>query len=165
MFYLHTISLFFSSSNADKDIPKSFDCKLITLMETVSGTLTISATSLSFNASIEENTEGSSWDFKIALNELREVHLRTFNHRRSALEFFLLDQTNYFINFTKEVSSLYLTPFKYKLVKVLKDVNISIHSLHRRAIWCIQPSCRSNPAISTMAGYDLLQNCSKLRVW
>ena len=42
-------------------------------------------------------------DFQWSLTELREVHLRRYNLRRSALEFFLVDQTNYFINFDKEV--------------------------------------------------------------
>lgn len=85
-------------------MPNLFDCELVTLMETVPGKVSISSTSISFDASGNENSvDGSSWDFKIALSQLREVHLRRFNHRRSALEFFLTDQTNYFINFTKEV--------------------------------------------------------------
>ena len=80
-------------------------------METVPGRVNISSTSVSFTATQRQSvTDGSSWDFKIALSQLRELHLRNFNHRRSALEFFLVDQTNYFINFTKEVgySSLML---------------------------------------------------------
>lgn len=39
------------------------------------------------------------------LSRLREVHLRRYNLRRSALEFFLMDQTNYFLNFTPKVRS------------------------------------------------------------
>ena len=39
-----------------------------------------------------------------ALSRLREVHLRRYNLRRSALEFFLTDQTNYFLNFSTKVS-------------------------------------------------------------
>ena len=42
-------------------------------------------------------------DFKIPLNQLKDVQIRRFNLRRSALEFFLLDETNYFINFNKNV--------------------------------------------------------------
>jgi len=38
-----------------------------------------------------------------ALSRLREVHLRRYNLRRSALEFFLTDQTNYFLNFSSKV--------------------------------------------------------------
>jgi PH domain associated with Beige/BEACH len=41
-----------------------------------------------------------------ALSKLKEMHLRRYNLRRSALEFFLCDFTNYFINLTSKVSSL-----------------------------------------------------------
>lgn len=34
-----------------------------------------------------------------SLFQLREIHLRRFNLRRSGVEFFLVDQTNYFLNF------------------------------------------------------------------
>lgn len=44
-------------------------------------------------------------DFKIPLNQLREVQLRRYNLRRSALELFLIDQSNFFINFNKSVSN------------------------------------------------------------
>jgi hypothetical protein len=44
-------------------------------------------------------------DFKWPLSQIREIHLRRYNLRRSALEIFLIDQTNYFLNFKKEVSS------------------------------------------------------------
>ena len=33
------------------------------------------------------------------ISELREIHLRRYNLRRTAVEFFLMDQTNMFINF------------------------------------------------------------------
>uniref|UniRef100_A0A671M5Q8 Neurobeachin-like protein 2 n=1 Tax=Sinocyclocheilus anshuiensis TaxID=1608454 RepID=A0A671M5Q8_9TELE len=38
------------------------------------------------------------------LSQLREVHLRRYNLRRSALELFFIDQAHYFINFRKGVS-------------------------------------------------------------
>lgn len=44
-------------------------------------------------------------DFKWALSRLREIHFRRYNLRRSALEVFLIDQTNYFINFPDKVST------------------------------------------------------------
>lgn len=47
--------------------------------------------------------EGVGHDFKWPLSQVREVHLRRYNLRRSALEIFLIDQTNYFLNFKKEV--------------------------------------------------------------
>lgn len=46
---------------------------------------------------------GVGHDFKWPLLQIREVHLRRYNLRRSALEIFLIDQTNYFLNFQKEV--------------------------------------------------------------
>ena len=48
---------------------------------------------------------GVGQDFKWPLAQIREIHLRRYNLRRSALEIFLIDQTNYFLNFKKEVSS------------------------------------------------------------
>lgn len=46
---------------------------------------------------------GVGFDFKWHLSQIREIHLRRYNLRRSALEIFLTDQTNYFLNFNKEV--------------------------------------------------------------
>lgn len=43
-------------------------------------------------------------DMKISLTQLREIQLRRYNLRRSALEFFLINETNFFINFNKAVS-------------------------------------------------------------
>ena len=42
-------------------------------------------------------------DFKISLNHLKELQLRRFNLRSSALEFFLIDQSSFFLNFNKIV--------------------------------------------------------------
>ncbi|CAF4337835.1 unnamed protein product, partial [Rotaria magnacalcarata] len=42
-------------------------------------------------------------DFKYPLSWLQDVHLRRYNLRPSALEFFLLDQTNFLINFDKKL--------------------------------------------------------------
>lgn len=46
---------------------------------------------------------GGNEDFVISLAHLREIHFRRYNLRRSALEFFLTNQTNYFLNFEKKV--------------------------------------------------------------
>lgn len=109
--------------------PSKFDCELITLMEIVPGHVDISSTSVSFTATKRQCVDnGSSWDFKIALSQLRELHLRNFNHRRSALEFFLVDQTNYFINFTKEVRFLCLFMiFRAALIKTGNTLPLSSH--------------------------------------
>lgn len=42
---------------------------------------------------------GIGHDFRRPLAQLREVYLRRFNLRRSALELFFIDQANYFLNF------------------------------------------------------------------
>lgn len=47
---------------------------------------------------------GIGFDFKRPLSQLREVHLRRYNLRRSALELFFIDQAHYFINFKKKVT-------------------------------------------------------------
>ena len=114
----------FSSMSEDigEVMPSTFDCELITLMETVPGRVHVSSTSVSFTTTDRHtiaDVDGSSWDFKIALNQLRELHLRNFNHRRSALEFFLVDQTNYFINFTKETRNLV-----YRAIISFKPANL-----------------------------------------
>ncbi len=38
-------------------------------------------------------------DFRFPLDQLREMHLRCYNLRGTALEFFLMNNTNYFVNF------------------------------------------------------------------
>lgn len=47
---------------------------------------------------------GIGHDFRRPLAQLREVHLRRFNLRRSALELFFIDQSNYFLNFPPKVA-------------------------------------------------------------
>lgn len=42
---------------------------------------------------------GYTPEFKVMLSDLREIHSRRYNMSRTALELFLVDQTNYFINF------------------------------------------------------------------
>ena len=38
-------------------------------------------------------------EIKISVKDIREIHLRRYHLVRSALELFLVDQTNYFFNF------------------------------------------------------------------
>lgn len=53
---------------------------------------------------------GIGYDFKRPLSHLREVHLRRYNLRRSALELFFIDQANYFLNFRKKVGTPHPLP-------------------------------------------------------
>lgn len=54
-------------------------------------------------SSVKTFPSGIGFDFKRPLTQLREVHLRRYNLRRSALELFFIDQAHYFINFRKKV--------------------------------------------------------------
>uniref|UniRef100_H2YXH0 BEACH domain-containing protein n=1 Tax=Ciona savignyi TaxID=51511 RepID=H2YXH0_CIOSA len=79
------------------------DCHLVTLMDVVLGKLEITTTHVYFYDKTSSNDEGdriyTGLDFKWSLSQLREVHFRRYNLRKSALELFLIDQTNFFLNF------------------------------------------------------------------
>ncbi|XP_031708990.1 neurobeachin-like protein 2 isoform X2 [Anarrhichthys ocellatus] len=84
----------------------SEDCELITIVAVVPGRLEVTTHHLYFydgSSEKEETEEGIGFDFKRPLSQLREVHLRRYNLRRSALELFFIDQSHYFINFKKKV--------------------------------------------------------------
>ncbi|XP_063076336.1 neurobeachin-like protein 2 isoform X2 [Engraulis encrasicolus] len=84
----------------------SEDCELITNISVVPGRLEVTTHHLYFydaSSEKEETEEGIGFDLKRPLSQLREVHLRRFNLRRSALELFFIDQSHYFINFRKKV--------------------------------------------------------------
>ncbi|XP_042558754.1 LOW QUALITY PROTEIN: neurobeachin-like protein 1 [Clupea harengus] len=79
------------------------DCELVTVVDVFPGRLELTTQHIYFYDSSTEKEEGVGQDFKWPLSQIREVHLRRYNLRRSALEIFLIDQTNYFLNFKKEV--------------------------------------------------------------
>ncbi|XP_060777738.1 neurobeachin-like protein 2 isoform X2 [Neoarius graeffei] len=84
----------------------SEDCELITIVAVVMGRLEVTTHHIYFydaSSEKEETEEGIGFDFKRPLSQLREVHLRRYNLRRSALELFFIDQAHYFINFRKKV--------------------------------------------------------------
>ncbi|KAG2459437.1 NBEL1 protein, partial [Polypterus senegalus] len=78
------------------------DCELITVMDIIPGRLEVTTQHIYFFDGSIEKEEGVGYDFKWPLSQIREMHLRRYNLRRSALEIFLIDQTNYFLNFKKE---------------------------------------------------------------
>lgn len=83
----------------------SEDCELITIVAVIQGRLEVTTQHVYFydgSSEKEETEEGIGYDFKRPLSQLREVHLRRYNLRRSALEFFFIDQANYFVNFKKQ---------------------------------------------------------------
>ncbi|MCJ8729842.1 hypothetical protein PDJAM_G00110980 [Pangasius djambal] len=79
------------------------DCELVTVVDVYPGRLEITNQHIYFYDSSTEKEEGVGQDFKWPLSQIREIHLRRYNLRRSALEIFLIDQTSYFLNFNKEV--------------------------------------------------------------
>ncbi|XP_076826894.1 neurobeachin-like protein 2 isoform X2 [Brachyhypopomus gauderio] len=84
----------------------SEDCELITTVAVIPGRLEVTTHHIYFydgSSEKDETEEGIGFDFKRPLGQLREVHLRRFNLRRSALELFFIDQAHYFINFKKKV--------------------------------------------------------------
>ncbi|XP_072858872.2 neurobeachin-like protein 2 isoform X3 [Pogona vitticeps] len=84
----------------------SEDCELITIVAVIPGRLEVTTQHIYFydgSSEKDDTEEGIGYDFKRPLSQLREVHLRRYNLRRSALEFFFIDQANYFLNFKKMV--------------------------------------------------------------
>uniref|UniRef100_A0A5F8HHG4 Neurobeachin-like protein 2 n=1 Tax=Monodelphis domestica TaxID=13616 RepID=A0A5F8HHG4_MONDO len=82
------------------------DCQLITIVAVIPGRLEVTTQHLYFydcSVEKEETEEGIGYDFRRPLSQLREVHLRRYNLRRSALELFFTDQANYFLNFPRKV--------------------------------------------------------------
>nr|XP_020665996.1 neurobeachin-like protein 1 isoform X2 [Pogona vitticeps] len=80
----------------------SEDCELITIINVIPGRLEVTTQHIYFYDGSIEKEEGIGFDFKWPLSQIREIHLRRYNLRRSALEIFFIDQTNYFLNFKKE---------------------------------------------------------------
>ncbi|XP_053679026.1 neurobeachin-like protein 1 [Anopheles nili] len=78
----------------------SQECELITLMTRVKGRFDLTTNQVMFTEIASLKDDGQRHDFKFPIGQLRELHLRKYNLRRSALEVFLIDQTSYFLNFT-----------------------------------------------------------------
>ena len=75
-------------------------------MDTMKGMLSITQTHVIFHAELEDLEtfppavgEDIPGDFQWPIEQLREIHLRRYDLRPTALELFLLDQTNYFLDF------------------------------------------------------------------
>lgn len=98
----------------------SENCELITVIDVIPGRLEVTTQHLYFFDGSAEKEEGVGFDFKWHLSQIREIHLRRYNLRRSALEIFLTDQTNYFLNFNKEVRNKV-----YSRILSLRSPNIS----------------------------------------
>lgn len=80
----------------------SEDCELITIIDIIPGRLEVTTQHIYFHDGSFEKEDGVGFDFKWPHSQVREIHLRRYNLRRSALEIFHVDQSNYFLNFKKE---------------------------------------------------------------
>lgn len=76
-------------------------CRLVTLMDVVYGRIELTASHVCFYDEDEATTD-APFDFRFSLEELREIYSRRYNLRKTAVEFFLLDRSSYFINFLTE---------------------------------------------------------------
>eukprot|EP00698_Gefionella_okellyi_P004064 TRINITY_DN1378_c0_g1_i1.p1 TRINITY_DN1378_c0_g1~~TRINITY_DN1378_c0_g1_i1.p1 ORF type:complete len:2456 (-),score=520.26 TRINITY_DN1378_c0_g1_i1:2419-9516(-) len=107
-------------SAVEQRLYHSDDCELVSPMSVVKGRLEITTRSISFRPLSEQGTDRQLNDIKRdtsitfkehkwALADLQELHMRRFLLRRSALELFLVDKTNYFLNFasTTERNQVY----------------------------------------------------------
>uniref|UniRef100_A0A8C2D486 Neurobeachin-like protein 2 n=1 Tax=Cyprinus carpio TaxID=7962 RepID=A0A8C2D486_CYPCA len=105
----------------------SEDCELVTVVDVYPGRLELTTQHIYFYDSSAEKEEGEEkcvgQDFKWPLSQIREIHLRRYNLRRSALEIFLIDQTSYFLNFKKEVRNNV-----YSRMLLLRS--LSLHATH-----------------------------------
>ncbi|GAB1600529.1 neurobeachin-like protein 1 isoform X2 [Argonauta hians] len=97
------------------------DCELVTMVDMIKGRLEVTTTHVYFFDCSPMKEEGGE-DFKWNLSQLREIHFRRYNLRRSALELFLIDQTNYFLNFEKKVRNKV-----YSRILSLRPPNLIYH--------------------------------------
>lgn len=72
-------------------------------MTKVKGRMDVTTTFIIFTDLDTQVEDDDKYHFRFPIAQLREIHLRKYNLRRSALEIFLVDQTSYFLNFTTKV--------------------------------------------------------------
>jgi hypothetical protein len=110
---------------------RSEKCNLIMLMECIPGKLDITNKHIFFFADqLQEKKELIVWytpEFKVALSDLREIHSRRYNMSRTALEIFLVDQTNYFLNFSTRKTTQRI----YGSILSLRPPNLNRVGIHR----------------------------------
>lgn len=120
-----------SSTPADREgketIVKTEVCTAVSFMECVEGHFEITTQNIYFYSDPSQKKEGHTCEFigyhgdvnifcdavvgmdvefKVRLDQLREIHSRRYNMQRTALELFLTDQSNYFLNFSSSKVSV-----------------------------------------------------------
>uniref|UniRef100_A0A8C4IAS3 Neurobeachin-like 1 n=1 Tax=Dicentrarchus labrax TaxID=13489 RepID=A0A8C4IAS3_DICLA len=132
------------------------DCELVTVVDVVPGRLELTTQHIYFYDSSQEKEEGVGHDFKWPLSQIREVHLRRYNLRRSALEIFLIDQTNYFLNFKKEV-------MRHKCYSKKLDNRLKIQLLNK--VYSRMLLLRSLSLYGTRSPQELLKASGLTQKW
>ena len=98
-----------SDGPSEEKMVYSTGCHLITPMKATPGRLEISTTHIYFWETLElrpkDELHRAPKDRKWRLEQIREIHMRRYLLRRSALEIFLVDQTNAFFNFDQRERS------------------------------------------------------------
>ena len=77
----------------------SEECELVTLMSVIKGRFELTSSYVYFFDSRPVKDDEERFDSRWSIQSIGELHLRRFNLRRSALEVFLVDHTNFFLNF------------------------------------------------------------------
>lgn len=84
------------------------ECEIIILMSAFKGKFQVSAETLSFRENDVLDVHETKRDLSHEFGQLKGMFLRRFNTKRSAIEFFLLDQTNFFLNFFTHQKAVYV---------------------------------------------------------
>uniref|UniRef100_A0A452RXF0 Neurobeachin like 1 n=1 Tax=Ursus americanus TaxID=9643 RepID=A0A452RXF0_URSAM len=121
------VNMYKEEQDQKEKLVLSEDCELITIIDVIPGRLEITTQHIYFYDCSIEKEDGVGFDFKWPHSQVREIHLRRYNLRRSALEIFHVDQSNYFLNFKKEVCKM--LPF-WKPHSVRNKVYSRLLSLH-----------------------------------
>ncbi|KAJ3434994.1 beige/beach-related [Anaeramoeba flamelloides] len=114
-------------------------CKLITPLKITNGVFELTTKTLNFKPDLsinlqnndkeidqqqsEENLENVNEEKSWELKDLIELHRRRYHLRPSALEFFLMDKTNFFINFDQknDRNKLYWNIISLKPINLVKN--------------------------------------------
>ena len=91
------------------------------------------------------------------LDQLREIHSRRFNMQRTAIEIFLTDQTNYFINFSS--SKVSYCQYCTQEDRYLELWKILVCAVVENA-WQVLMEPRSLQKRPILAGICFVQQCS-----
>ncbi|PNJ31849.1 NBEAL2 isoform 5, partial [Pongo abelii] len=145
----------------------SAECQLVTVVAVVPGLLEVTTQNVYFyDGSTErvETEEGIGYDFRRPLAQLREVHLRRFNLRRSALELFFIDQANYFLNFPCKVGT---TPASSSQTPRPQPGPIPPHTQVRNQVysWLLRLRPPSQGYLSSRSPQEMLRASGLTQKW